>query len=393
MYELLNIYKNKYWFIDMPLFFIIFFSLYTIINSYIFVRGWQALSIYPQLRIFYAIIFFLFASSYIIARAFSNNLPDLIYTILIWIGSFYFMLMFYLFLLFLLADLIYLTNNIFRIFPENFYAKNSRSRFIVAFVISMITIVFAVYGYINRSNIKIKELDIVLHNPFNKNYRIVFFSDLHVSVVNNHNFLDNVVHQINSLEPDLILIGGDLIDEKSDKLRKLELAENLKNLNASLGVYSITGNHEYINGVDSTVKFLEDLGINFLRDEEILIDNAFYVVGREDRSISMFTKKERKSLKELIDKLDRDKPIILLDHQPIDLNEAVQHGITLQLSGHTHHGQIAPANLITKRVYELSWGYKRKGNSHFYVSSGIGTWGPPIKIGNDAEIVFINFSF
>jgi hypothetical protein len=239
----------------------------------------------------------------------------------------------------------------------------------------------------------VKELEINLNENPTKEYRIVFFSDLHISVVNNHSFLKNVVERINSLNPDLILIGGDLIDEKSDKLRKLKLADELKNLKSKLGVYSITGNHEYINQAESTVKFLSELGIKFIRDEVVLVDNSFYVIGREDFSKNNFTGIKRKSLDELVRNLEKDKPKILLDHQPLNLNEAVENSIDLQLSGHTHHGQIAPANLITKKVYELSWGYKKKDKTHFYVSSGIGTWGPPIKIGNDAELILIKLKF
>ncbi len=138
---------------------------------------------------------------------------------------------------------------------------------------------------------------------------------------------------------------------------------------------------------------MEELGIKFLRDEVAMIDNSFYVIGREDYSKFNFTRMRRKTLDELTQNLNNSLPKILLDHQPLNLNEAVDNSIDIQLSGHTHHGQIAPANLITKLVYELSWGYKKKQNTHFYVSSGIGTWGPPVKIGNDAELILINLKF
>jgi len=377
----------------MAVFFTIFFSLYTLINTYIFIRGWQSLSIFPHLRIFYAFIFVIAASSYILAKVFSNHLPDFVYSGLVWIGSFWFMFLFYFFLSILLIDIIRLLNHFLKFLPDIFYQKPEQTRFYVALAVVLITVSFSIYGYFNRLNIKVKELEINLNENPTKEYRIVFFSDLHISVVNNHSFLKNVVERINSLNPDLILIGGDLIDEKSDKLRKLKLADELKNLKSKLGVYSITGNHEYINQAESTVKFLSELGIKFIRDEVVLVDNSFYVIGREDFSKNNFTGIKRKSLDELVRNLEKDKPKILLDHQPLNLNEAVENSIDLQLSGHTHHGQIAPANLITKKVYELSWGYKKKGNTHFYVSSGIGTWGPPIKIGNDAELILIKLKF
>lgn len=371
-------------------FFIIFFSLYTIVNAYIFIRGWQSLSLYPNLRIVYTILFVLAASSYIIARIFSENLPQFLYFSLIWIGSFWFMFLFYFFLSIVVIDLVRLIDKIFHILPTFLHQNPERTRFYLGLIVLIFTIIASSYGYLNRLNIKVKELSIILNDKPFKEYRIVFFSDLHISVVNNHSFMKNVVNKINSLNPDLILIGGDLVDEKAFHLKKYNLADELKNLNSKMGVFAITGNHEFINGVNSTVEFLQQLGIKFLRDEAVLIDNSFYLIGREDFSKFNFTKQQRKSLESLVQNLDKSKAKILLDHQPLNLNEAVDNDIDLQLSGHTHHGQIAPANLITNMVYELSWGYKKKGKTHFYVSSGLGTWGPPIKIGNDAELILIN---
>lgn len=377
----------------MAVFFTVFFSLYTLINLYIFIRGWQSLSFYPQSRIIYSIIFLVSASSYILARAFSKNLPHLVYSLMIWIGSFWFMFLFYLFLALVLIDLIRLTNYFFHFLPAFLFNNVDKTKFYVFLSVLTITIGFSVFGYLNRWNIKVKELDITLNINPQKEYRIVFFSDLHISVVNNHSFLKKVVDKINSLNPDLILIGGDLVDERADKLRDHGLVEEIKNLKSKFGIYSVTGNHEYINNVDSVTVFLSELGVNFIRDQVIMIDNSFYLIGREDFSKNNFTRQKRKSLEELVKNLDKNIPKILLDHQPLNLDDAVENSIDLQLSGHTHHGQIAPANLITKIVYELSWGYKKKGNSHFYVSSGVGSWGPPVKIGSDTELVLVKFKF
>ncbi|MFN4111008.1 MAG: metallophosphoesterase, partial [Ignavibacteria bacterium] len=337
--------------------------------------------------------FLIAASSYIVAKIFSDRLPNFVYSILIWIGSFWFLFLFYFFLAIVLIDLTLLINKIIHFLPAPIFQNPNKSKFYAGVIVLSLTILSAIFGYINRLNIEVKELNIKLNNIPKKEYRIVFFSDLHISVVNNHNFLKSIVNKINLLNPDLILIGGDLVDEKSKKLRELKLADDLKVLKTRFGIYSITGNHEYINGADSTVRFLEELGIQFLRDEVILIDNSFYVIGREDYSKYSFTGQKRKSLESLTQNLNNSLPKILLDHQPLNLNEAVENSINLQLSGHTHHGQIAPANLITKLVYELSWGYKKKENTHFYVSSGIGTWGPPVKIGNDAELLLIALQF
>jgi predicted MPP superfamily phosphohydrolase len=205
--------------------------------------------------------------------------------------------------------------------------------------------------------------------------------------------LNAIVETINGLEPDLILLPGDIVDEDLRPVINQNLGETLRKLKAKYGVLAITGNHEYIGGVEEACRYLEEHGITVLRDTSVRVNNSLFVVGREDRSISQFAGKKRKPLEELMTKVDKRFPIILMDHQPFGLDEAVGHGVDLQLSGHTHHGQIWPFQLITKAVYELSWGYLKRAATHFYVSSGVGTWGPPVRIGNTPEIVNIQLTF
>ena len=174
---------------------------------------------------------------------------------------------------------------------------------------------------------------------------------------------------------------------------KQNLGETLRTIKAKYGVFAVTGNHEYIGGVEEAYKYLMDHGIRVLRDEVVTIDGGITLVGREDRSIGSFSGKKRKSLRELMANVDKRFPVILMDHQPIGLNEAVEAGADLQLSGHTHHGQIWPFGYITEAIYEVSWGYKKKGETQFYVSSGVGTWGPPVRLGNTPEIINLRSTF
>ena len=171
------------------------------------------------------------------------------------------------------------------------------------------------------------------------------------------------------------------------------LGEYLRQIKAKYGIYAVTGNHEYIGGVEPAVKYLTEHGVNVLRDSAVLIDDSFYIIGREDIRTRGFRGIKRKPLEEIVKFLDRSKPLIMMDHQPFKLEEAEKNGIDLQISGHTHHGQLWPFNFVTKKVYELSWGYKQKGNTHYYVSCGAGTWGPPVKIGNISEIVNIKLNY
>jgi hypothetical protein len=160
-----------------------------------------------------------------------------------------------------------------------------------------------------------------------------------------------------------------------------------------MGVFGITGNHEYIGGVEEAVAYLEEHGIRMLRDTCIILRGGITLCGREDRSSMQFGGLRRKGLGELLKDVDRTRPVIMMDHQPFDLDSVAKAGVDVQLSGHTHHGQLWPLNYITKVVYEQSWGYLRKSGTQFYVSSGAGSWGPPVRLGNRPEIVVLTLHF
>jgi predicted MPP superfamily phosphohydrolase len=159
-------------------------------------------------------------------------------------------------------------------------------------------------------------------------------------------------------------------------------------------VYAVLGNHEYISrNSELAVESLKQANVNVLVDEHVKLNNQFYIVGRDDRMAGSISGKPRMKLSKLMDGIDKNLPIILLDHQPNNLEEGQRNGIDLQLSGHTHNGQFFPNNLISKHVFEHSWGYLRKGDYQVIVSSGFGTWGPPIRIGSNPEIADLTIYF
>ena len=125
----------------------------------------------------------------------------------------------------------------------------------------------------------------------------------------------------------------------------------------------------------------------------VRVEDSFYLVGRDERSNHSFSDTGRRKLTDLLTGVDKSDPVILLDHQPLDLAEAAESGVDLQLSGHTHQGQFFPINLITERLFETDRGYLSKGSLQVIVSNGFGTWGPPIRIGNKPEIVAISLRF
>jgi predicted MPP superfamily phosphohydrolase len=195
------------------------------------------------------------------------------------------------------------------------------------------------------------------------------------------------------LDPDIVLLPGDIVDEDLNPVIKENLGESLRTIKSKFGVFAVTGNHEYIGGVEEAVSYLTENGVHFLRDESILINHTAYLLGREDRSVNRFKNKSRKTLQEIMQGVDKHYPIISMDHQPFHLAEAEENGIDLQLSGHTHNGQLWPLNYITDAIYEVDWGYKRIADTHIYVSCGVGTWGPPVRSGNRPEIVNIKLDF
>jgi predicted MPP superfamily phosphohydrolase len=218
---------------------------------------------------------------------------------------------------------------------------------------------------------------------------ITLVSDIHAGSMVKKKQMDRLVAAVNRLEGDIVLLAGDIIDRASMDCIDEYSAGNLGRLEAPLGVWAITGNHEYIGSeLEEFHRRIEADGIRLLMDEPELIGGAFYVIGRKDRSGARWGD-GRKPLEELTGGLDRRLPFLVMDHQPFNLEEAEAAGIDLQVSGHTHNGQIWPGPLIIKGMYENGYGLLNKGKTAVVVTSGFGTWGPPIRLGTLAEIVFI----
>lgn len=374
----------------MATFFIIFLSLYSALNYYIGLRGWQALEGATYLRPVYLALFLFSALSYIFSKVVQRYLPTIIYETIEIIGSFWFAFMMYFFLAVLLLDILRLVNWGFKIIPV--FNNYLSVKLIVLGIVTVIVIIIVIGGHINARMLKVNTLDVEIpaRNSTLKELNAVLISDIHLSTINRDDFAEDIVQKINALHPDIVFVAGDLVDDKAGVLRDREIGFSFKNLKAPMGIYGITGNHEYINGVDSSVNYMKELNVIPLRDTSITVNNGFVLIGREDRSKGL---RRRKSLKDLVENSEKNLPIILMDHTPFQLEEAMESGVDLQLSGHTHHGQLFPLNLITDKIYEISRGYKKKGNTNYYVSSGVGTWGPPVRTGSRSEIVNIKIKF
>lgn len=377
------------------IFYIVFFSVYLLGNYYIFIRGWQALPPITAIKAIYLIIFWVLALSFIISKFTGKQSFFAIHKITTWIGSFWLAAALYFFLFVLLIDILRFTNHFLHFFPNPDTQLYYYMKFYTFISIIAIVCISLIYGNLNARNAIIRNISINIDKK-NEKYpelKIALVSDIHLGTMVYEKYLNRLTDSINAQNPDIVLFAGDIMDEELSPILRNDIGKPLRKLKPKLGIWAIAGNHEHIGNFSKAINYIKTLGINVLIDTSVLIDNSFYLVGRNDKDSKRFGNGNRKTLRNITENLDKSLPIILMDHQPANLNEAIENEIDLQLSGHTHNGQFFPFNLITRKVFELSYGYLQKGKTHFYVSSGFGTWGPPVRIGSKPEIVFINIRF
>jgi len=369
----------------------VFFTLYGLINYYIFIHGWEAIAADSPFRVPYAAAFLFLSLSFIAGRFMERVWISPVSSVLIWAGSFWLAVMLYALLGILLLDLLRLANSFVPFFPAFVRDHYAGAKSVTGCALAGIILVVVAAGHYNALHPRIREIDLTLRKKTTgtDTLRIVAASDIHLGTIIGRKRLQSIVDRINSLRPDVVLLPGDIVDEDLGPVIRENLGETLRKISAPRGVFAVTGNHEYIGGAERACAYLAEHGITMLRDSVARLDGGMFIVGRDDRSSAGFGLRRRKPLDELMADVDVAYPVVLMDHQPFGLGEAAGKGIDIQLSGHTHHGQLWPLNLITRRVYEISWGEGVKGDTHYYVSSGVGTWGPPVRTGNHPEILLI----
>lgn len=235
------------------------------------------------------------------------------------------------------------------------------------------------YGNLHYYNKVRVPLELKSSKPLPKEYKVVMASDLHLGYHNPRKELARWVDMINAEKPDFILIAGDIIDGSMRPLIEEKMAEEFHRLKAP--VYACLGNHEFYAGQPEAKQFYKEAGIHLLIDDSAVVDSSIVIIGRDDR-----TNMRRKPVKDLMSDA-KSRFTIVLDHQPYNLDRAEAAGVDFQLSGHTHRGQVWPISWITDRIYECSWGSCQRGDTQFYISSGIGIWGGKYRIGTQSEYV------
>ncbi len=366
--------------------------LYLLLHYYVGLRSLQALRVfYAPLKsyIFWA-IFLMIAVSYIANRTLGLSLPFLNSIGSYWIAAFFYLLLFYLFL-----DLLILLDSTFDIFPSSWEIGFQNKRiYSLALILTTAVLIFGSWNAYNPQIVKYN-LNIAKKIGGIEDLKLVMISDLHIEGMTNTAYLETAAQTITSLNPDFILLAGDIVESTLDSATEEKLQRIIKNLKSKHGIYAVLGNHEYYGGhADKITAFLQAQGVTVLRDEfRETMEGKLYLVGRNDYRSGHFNPENRKNLDEILLGIDSSKPIILLDHQPQDVTEAKEAAIDLMLSGHTHGGQLFPVQLATKSLFLIDRGLYQENSFNLIVSTGLGLWGPPIRTSSRSEIVEINLTF
>ncbi len=380
----------------MPVFVIIALSLYVLINYYIVHRGAQALASAPGARRAFIVLYIGLALAFPLGRILMAVARGAATSALVEVGTFHLAVMLYAFMAVLAVDLVRLVNAFVPFLPKTLFAEGARTGPVLFAVAAGAVVLTVAAGAWNAT--RLRTIDLEIHLPAKagsvERMTVVVASDLHLGTLVGPARLRKVVERMNALEPDVVLFAGDVVDESVTEEIEAKLGGIMGGLRAPLGIYACPGNHEFYSGLERNLACLRSCGVTVLQDEASEVAGAFLLVGRRDPS-SLGIQEKRLSIRGILSKsgLAADLPVVVLDHQPLRLEEAEEAGAALQISGHTHDGQLFPIGLVNGLIYELNRGYLKKGDTQYYVTSGAGTWGPPVRVGSRAEIVRIRIVF
>lgn len=351
---------------------IAFLLIYFSLSFYVAFNGWIWLKksygfIYKKS---YFLVLFIISISFFISQLVHIDL-------LSWLGHIWLIVFGYSLFFFPILNLVYFLN---------------KKRGIKWFGYSMIAfyLFVLIYGSFNMWNPVVVSYDVEIEKKTElDDLKILMVSDIHINETIGYESIKRLTNLSEEVEPDIIFLSGDVIDNSIEPYLKYNLGEILSELTAPMGVYAVLGNHEYYGGdIPIFLEEMNDINVEVLVDEVTNFNDLFYIVGRAD-----YSDKERIKIDQLTNDLNKQKPIFLIDHQPREYDQVNAAGVDLMVSGHTHKGQVFPANLITEAIYENHYGYLLKDSLHTIVSSGYGIWGPPFRIGSRSEVVEININF
>ena len=359
----------------MAKFFIVALAVMLVMQGYVSWHVWRVLPFSTPIKVI-VILLMLAALACMVLQFKSDSMPVGLATAIYEIGNSWLIIMFYLMLIFLLLDI----GRIIHLVPATWLKDNA----VTSLTITGVLLVALVAGNIHYHNKVRQEINLTTNKKLERPLKIVMMSDLHAGYHNRRAEIGRWVDLVNAEHADMILITGDIIDGRMRPLLEEGTSEELQRFEAP--VIACLGNHEYISGIDKSIDWINQSGIRLLRDDTVSFGDVT-IIGRDDRS-----NHRRKDVKQLMQGTDDSRFLILLDHQPYHLEEAERNGIDLQLSGHTHRGQIWPLSLVVKSMYECAYGQWQRGKTEYYVSSGMGIWGGKFRIGTDSEYAVITIT-
>jgi predicted MPP superfamily phosphohydrolase len=318
-----------------------------------------------------------------------RNAPNWFAVPLTWVTYVWMGFLFYLFVFSLVGDLLRLSGWATGLTPKDPERRGFLLRALAGGIASAALLV-GTGGILHAARgPRVKRVRVPLSKlaPEGEGYVIAQLTDVHIGPTLGRDFLETVVRDTNALNPDLIVITGDLVDGSVEQLR--EKVAPLAGLRARDGVFFITGNHEYYSGADEWIAHLATMGVRTLRNERVDVRGLFSLAGVVDRSARGMAPGHGQDVARAAAGHDASKPLILLAHQPKAIEEAVAAGVDLQLSGHVHGGQIMPFNWLAKLEQPYLSGLYKKDATWIYVSPGTGYWGPPMRVGTTSEITRI----
>ena len=367
-------------------------ALFFAVNYYLAHRAWRLIHHFiPKLTLTIPLLLFWIMTVMMLLsffRPFGGRLQQYISIIgAVWMGVLVYLLIF-----FLLSDL---AVGIVRLFRALSASAMARLRLISGITALIMALSVSIYGIINARIIKTTEYDIKLSDAPTSSLTLALISDVHLGAVGSESRLEHIVAEINGLKPDLVCIAGDLFDTDFTSIVDPEKAiEALRGLRSTYGTYACLGNHDAGETLADMEDFLKRANIHLLKDSYVTINDSLILAGRLDPSpIGGFGSLSRVEPDEVLKGADRDLPIVMLDHNPASI-DSYRGDVGLVLSGHTHKGQIFPGSVFTNAIYTVDYGYYRSEHgTQAVVTSGVGTWGLPMRVGTDCEIVRIALDY
>ncbi|MBR1400517.1 MAG: metallophosphoesterase [Prevotella sp.] len=345
-------------------------------NVYVLWHVWRIVPFAPWMKTAVVVLMVIAFLLLFVSLGYHTRMSMPVATVVYEIGTSWLIILLYLAMAFILLDV----GRLVHLVPSSFLKDSWAGTLTVAGAL----LALFIYGNVHYHHKVRQPLELKTTKHLSRPLKVIMASDLHLGYHNRRAELARWVDMMNKEKADLILIAGDIIDNSTRPLDEERVEEEFLRLNAP--VVACLGNHEYYAGEPNSMQFYRKCDIQLLRDSTITMGDLC-IIGRDDR-----TNPQRKSVAELMRMADRDKYVILLDHQPYHLERTEKAGVDFQLSGHTHHGQVWPISWITDAIYECAYGEWQRGATRYYVSSGLGIWGGKFRIGTCSEYIVATIS-